>query len=169
MNYSKYFHAIDEDCYINSIQCRIYDTIIPANSVFYHDSDDSTVYICSHFPNYNGNINKLIIPIFWYDYSKKQCGSTLLKNKISVRMFIAWDLWGRPKAAHVKSCNYENMMKHDRRHKHGSGQRVVSNTMTDSLRYKQVTEAAYWANLYNNKSGNASVVASNIRQRGDIL
>ena len=32
------------------------------------------------------------------------------------------------------------------------------------LAFRQVTELAYWENLYNARSGNASVVAANIRR-----
>ena len=70
--------------------------------------------------------------------------------------------------------DYQNMMKHDRKKKSGSGGVRLSaksdEYTTDSLHYKQVTEPAYWASMgigYNGRpctnSGNASVVASNIR------
>ena len=50
--------------------------------------------------------------------------------------------------------------------KHGTGGRPISRHPENdlgSLRYKQVTEAAYWANLSCMKSGNASVVGANIK------
>ena len=63
--------------------------------------------------------------------------------------------------------DYENMMKHDRKNKRGTGGVRLSEKTdeytTDAVRYKQVTELAYWANLSDSKSGNASVVASSIR------
>lgn len=66
-----------------------------------------------------------------------------------------------------KRENYNAIMQDAiRRHKHGTGGRPISRHPENdlgSLRYKQVTEAAYWANLYSMKSGNASVVAANIR------
>lgn len=66
-----------------------------------------------------------------------------------------------------KRENYSAIMQDAiRRPKHGTGGRPISRHPENdlgSLRYKQVTEAAYWANLYSMKSGNASVVASNIR------
>lgn len=53
----------------------------------------------------------------------------------------------------------KDMMKHERVQKSRSqGIRVVS----DNMKYKQVTVYAYWENLNNPKSGNASVVCSNI-------
>ena len=66
-----------------------------------------------------------------------------------------------------KHENYNAIMQDAiRRPKHGTGGRPISRHPENdlgSLRYKQVTEAAYWANLYSMKSGNASVVAANIR------
>lgn len=64
----------------------------------------------------------------------------------------------------VKNANYmsfrtvENMMRHDRLHKKGSGQRICTNQLNPPLRWKEVTEVAHWFG-----KGNASVVASNIR------
>ena len=55
--------------------------------------------------------------------------------------------------------NYEGMMKHERAKK-SSGMRKSG--CSESMKYKQVTVYAYWENLYNSKSGNASVVCANM-------
>lgn len=52
----------------------------------------------------------------------------------------------------------KNMMKHERRHKSGSGSRIYTNQINGPLRWKEVTEIAHW-----NGTGNASMVAANIR------
>lgn len=51
-----------------------------------------------------------------------------------------------------------SLMAHDRARKKKS---QASGGSSENLTYKQVTVYAYWANLENSKSGNASVVASN--------
>ncbi len=52
----------------------------------------------------------------------------------------------------------KNMMKHERRHKSGSGSRIYTNQINGPLQWNEVTELAHW-----NGKGNASVVAANIR------
>lgn len=53
----------------------------------------------------------------------------------------------------------KNMMKHDRYLKKGSGSRIYTNQINNPLRWNEVTELAHWYG-----KGNASVVASNIRE-----
>ena len=56
-------------------------------------------------------------------------------------------------------------MKHERRKKNGGGgSRISTSEINGALAFRQVTELAYWENLYNARSGNASVVAANIRR-----
>lgn len=52
----------------------------------------------------------------------------------------------------------ENLMKHDRYLKKGSGSRIYTNQINNPLRWNEVTELAHW-----HGKGNASVVAANIR------
>lgn len=57
----------------------------------------------------------------------------------------------------TEKINYVELMKHDRRHKKGSGSRIYTNQINGPLKWNEVTEAAHWFG-----HGNASVVASNI-------
>lgn len=159
-----------DNCYINTSQFNIFDVTIPTNSVIYCDISENTLYICTHFPNYVGNPENVTLRVIWYDYEMRTIGDTFLHNEISSSMFSAWLNASKPRTKKIMHKNsfadYENMMRHSRRKKSGSGGvRLMKNCeyTTDNLRYKQVTESAYWANLSNSKSGNASVVASNIR------
>ena len=160
------------NCYMNTAQFNIFDVTIPCNSVIYIDTCENTMYICSRFPNYSGDAKNVILNVTWYDYEMHTIGTTTIKNcDASIALFDAWKSASMPHARKIRRNitmrDYENMMKHDRKKKSGSGGVRLSaksdEYTTDSLRYKQVTESAYWANLSNSKSGNASVVASNIR------
>lgn len=159
------------NCYINTAQFNIYDMIIPQNSISYIDTCENTMYICSYFPNYSGSAENVILNVVWYDYETRTVGITTLKNcDASIALFEAWKSASKPHARkithNITLRDYESMMKHDRKKKSGSGGvRLLQNCeyTTDNLRYKQVTESAYWANLSNSRSGNASVVASNIK------
>ena len=168
-----------DNCYINTMQFSIYDIIIPANCVIYNDTSESTLYICPHFPNYAGKPENVSLRVIWYDYEMRAIGDTFLKNcDISIALFNAWIAASKPHTRKIRHemtmRDYEKMMKHDRKKKSGSGGVRLSaksdEYTTDSLRYKQVTEPAYWASMgigYNGRpctnSGNASVVASSIR------
>lgn len=161
-----------DNCYINTMQFSIYDITIPANCVIYNDISDNTLYICTHFPNYAGKPENANLRVIWYDYEKYTIGDTFLKNcNISIALFNAWINASRPHARKITHemtmRDYENMMKHERKNKRGTGGVRLSaksdEYTTDAVRYKQVTESAYWANLSDSKSGNASVVASSIR------
>ena len=167
------------NCYMNIAQFNIFDVTIPYNSVIYIDVCENTMYICSRFPNYSGDAKNVILNVIWYDYEMHTIGTTTLKNcDASIALFDAWKSASMPHARRIRRNitmrDYENMMKHDRKKKSGSGGVRLSaksdEYTTDSLHYKQVTEPAYWASMgigYNGRpctnSGNASVVASNIR------
>ena len=161
-----------DNCYINTMQFSIYDIIIPANCVIYKDTSERTLYICPHFPNYAGKPENVNLRVIWYDYEMHTIGDTFLKNcDISIALFNAWINASKPhtrKILHeITMRDYEKMMDHPRKKKSATGGVRLSEKTdeytTDAVRYKQVTECAYWANLNDSKSGNASVVASSIR------
>lgn len=54
--------------------------------------------------------------------------------------------------------NWEELMRHERHHKKGSGNRICTNQINGPLKWKEVTEIAHWEG-----KGNASVVAASIR------
>ena len=167
------------NCYMNTAQFNIFDVTIPCNSIIYIDVCENTMYICSRFPNYSGDAKNVILNVTWYDYEMHTIGTTTIKNcDASIALFEAWKAANMPHARKIRHNitmrDYENMMKHDRKKKSGSGGVRLSaksdEYTTDSLHYKQVTEPAYWASMgigYNGRpctnSGNASITASNIR------
>ena len=167
------------NCYMNTAQFNIFDVIIPCNSVIYIDVYENTMYICSRFPNYSGDAKNVILNVTWYDYEMHTIGTTTIKNcDASIALFEAGKSASMRHARRIRRNitmrDYENMMKHDRKKKSGSGGVRLSaksdEYTTDRLRYNQVTEPAYGASMGigNNgrpgtNSGNASVVASNIR------
>lgn len=164
---SNNFNRICAHCYINAAQFHLLGETIPAHSIIYNARNESTIYICTRFPNYEGDSNNVVLRVIWYDYEMHTIGDTFLKGCYASILFDAWVKAGKPKSFRQQCVNYERMMDHPRKKKHGTGGVRLSaksdEYTTDSLRYKQVTEAAYWENLGNIKSGNASVVASNIR------
>ena len=177
---NKIFKSLQySNCYMNTSQFNIFDVTIPCNSVIYIDVCENTMYICSRFPNYSGDAKNVILNVTWYDYEMHTIGTTTIKNcDASIALFEAWKSASMPHVRKIRHemtmRDYEKMMKHDRKKKSGSGGVRLSaksdEYTTDSLRYKQVTEPAYWASMgigYNGRpctnSGNASVVASNIR------
>ena len=160
------------NCYMNTAQFNIFDVTIPCNSVIYIDVCENTMYICSRFPNYSGDAKNVILNVTWYDYEMHTIGTTTLKNcDASIALFEAWKSASMPHARKIRHNitmrDYEKMMDHPRKNKRGTGGVRLSEKTdeytTDAVRYKQVTESAYWANLNDSKSGNASVVASSIR------
>ena len=171
--HTKIFKKLSIDnCYINTMQFSIYDITIPANCVIYNDISESTLYICPHFPDYAGKPENVNLRVIWYDYEMHTIGDTFLKNcDISIALFNAWINASKPHTRKIRHeitmRDYEKMMDHPRKNKRGTGGVRLSEKTdeytTDAVRYKQVTECAYWANLNNSKSGNASVVASSIR------
>ena len=168
---NKIFKSLQySNCYMNTAQFNIFDVTIPCNSIIYIDVCENTMYICSRFPNYSGDAKNVILNVTWYDYEMHTIGTTTLKNcDASIALFNAWKSASMPHAQKPQQTINLNSMMQDciRRKKSGSGGVRLSaksdEYTTDSLRYKQVTEPAYWANLSNSKSGNASVTASNIR------
>ena len=160
------------NCYMNTAQFNIFDVIIPCNSVIYVDVCENIMYICSRFPNYSGDAKNVILNVTWYDYEMHTIGTTTIKNcDASIALFEAWKSASMPHTRKIRHemtmRDYEKMMDHPRKNKRGTGGVRLSEKTdeytTDAVRYKQVTECAYWANLNNSKSGNASVVASSIR------
>ena len=154
------------------MQFSIYDITIPANCVIYNSVSENTLYICPHFPDYAGKPENVNLRVIWYDYEMRTIGDTFLKNcDISIALFNAWINASKPHTRKIRHettmRDYEKMMDHPRNKKSATGGVRLSaksdEYTTDAVRYKQVTECAYWANLNNSKSGNASVVASSIR------
>ena len=154
------------------MQFSIYDITIPANCVIYNDTSERTLYICPHLPDYAGKPENVNLRVIWYDYEMHTIGDTFLKNcNISIALFNAWIAASKPHTRKIRHemtmRDYEKMMDHPRKKKSATGGVRLSaksdEYTTDAVRYKQVTECAYWANLNDSKSGNASVVASSIR------
>ena len=170
---NKIFKSLQySNCYMNIAQFNIFDVTIPCNSVIYVDVCENTMYICPHFPNYSGDAKNVILNVTWYDYEMHTIGTTTLKNcDASIALFNAWKSASMPHTRKIRHemtmRDYEKMMDHPRKNKRGTGGVRLSEKTdeytTDAVRYKQVTECAYWANLNDSKSGNASVVASSIR------
>ena len=172
MNNKIFKRLSEKNCYINTIQFFIYDMTIPANCVIYRHELEKTLYICPHFPNYAGKPENVALRVIWYDYELHTIGDTFIKNcDVSIALFNAWINASKPHARKIHHemtmRDYEKMMDHPHKKKCSTGGMRLSKKsdeyITDAVRYKQVTESAYWANLENSKSGNASVVASNIR------
>lgn len=142
----------------NSVDIKGYT--IPKNTVYYIDRD--TIYFCEGIPKtYNGKPENIILHFIWYDSEMDAIGETTLKNYISEEVFRTWIALCKPRMVKPpKQVDYANLMKHDRRHKNGSGgARLINDAQINApLKWQEVTEEAHWA-----FSGNASVVASNIR------
>lgn len=165
----KIFKKVSKHCCINAIQFNLCGISIPANSIIYKSDEEKTMYICSKFPrNYHGKTSSVILNVVWYDWELRQVGSTTLKNcPISEALYNVWVNINKPQSRLNPVYDYEKMMDHERRKKSGTGGVRLSKKSdeytTDNLRYNQVTESAYWANMHNAKSGNASIIASSIR------
>ena len=166
------FKSLSNGCFINISQFSIFDVTIPSHCVIYNSISENTLYICPHFPNYAGKPENVILNVIWYDYEMHAIGNTTIKEcDVSIALYNAWINASKPKTRRIRHeitmHDYERMMDHPRKNKRSTGGVRLSaksnNRTTDALRYKQVTEAAYWANLNNSKSGSASVVASSIR------
>lgn len=157
-------------CALINAPIKIAGEIFPKNTILCYDSENKIAYFCLHFPKYQGDVKNVILHVTWYDCDLCEIGGTILKNcPVSIALFKAWNFANTPRSQKVDMNNdYEQMMQECiLKKKHGTGGVRLSaksdEYTTDSLRYKQVTEAAYWANLKNCRSGNASVVASSIR------
>lgn len=170
---SRIFKLLENNCYITLSQFNLYDITIPKNSIAYYDSKDKTLYVCTGFPrNYQGKPEKISLRVLWYDYELHAIGDTFLQgDEISIALYNAWINESRPKQCKIhremSTSDYESMMHHSTRKKKSTGGVRLSEKTdeytTDAIGYKQVTEYAYYANLESSKSGNASVIASNIR------
>ena len=122
------------------------------------------IYVATKIPaSYKGKNPLLTLHV--YSDCTGSWETDIFRNKISLKIWDAYLKHNKPEIDQnfVTDQDAANMMRHDRKHKSGSGRRDFVNTITDSMRFKQVTELAYWENLNNSKSGNASVVAAHIR------
>lgn len=146
------FIKISNDCYMNKRQIKIYDTIIPCNTICYIANNEKTIYFCAHFPkNYNGNPKNIILNVVWYDYELRTIGITTLKNcDVSIALYNAWIKANKPRPQKIHHENtlrdYEKMMGHSHVKKSSGGVRLSSRldeTTTDNLRYKQNSVYAY--------------------------
>lgn len=176
------FDPVIENVYRLKKQYCFIDCVFPKNTLIYFDYN--TMYLCDHYPaKYKGIPDNLILNFTWIDLGTQFIGHTTIKGgTICEDLWLAYSSLGTKELAKndtqnlrcpEKICHeltaddYKNMMRHDRRKKSGSGGVRLSaksdEYTTDALRYNQVTESAYWANLNNSKSGNASMIASNIR------
>ena len=157
-------------------------TIVRKKSFMVFDENDSMIYFIMRFP-YERHTS---IKALWYDVTRNNCGTiTFSYGNIHMTTREKW-LYSillscvktgdfpeqcRPCnsiiATTLKQPDYSRMMQDViRRHKHGTGGQIIMRHPENdlgNLRYKQNTEVAYWANLNNIKSGNASIIASNIR------
>lgn len=167
-------------CYMARTQIYLYDFVVRANSVIYVDSA-RIMWICDRFPNYAGKPENVRLQVAYFDLETHEIGHAFIQGcRASIALFTAWKGASKPHTKRVKcaltSADYEDMMRHDRKHKHGTGGVRLSAktdaTVTDSLKYNQVTEPAYWANMGVNSytgeacknSGNASLVAASIKR-----
>ncbi len=124
----------------------------------------SDIYICVRMPrNYSGN--RPMLSVWSYNEHTKFWECDLYRNKITEIMWKFWAKSGRPKIRRdfLSDDEATEMMKTYSRKKAGVGSRDRKNVINNPVAYNQVTEYAYWANLDNARSGNASVVAANIR------
>ena len=123
------------------------------------------IYVCSKFPAaYKGN--NPFMDVWAYDEFSGWQLFIFFQNNITR---IMWDVFcqngkrtPRRERLTITDGEARRMMKTETVKKSGSGSRICNNSINSPVAYKQVTSYAYWANLDNAKSGNASVVASNI-------
>lgn len=161
--------------------------IIPAGTFMVWDTDKATMYFVTRFPYVDANgVYHTSIKALRYDMVDSAYFMTfshrnrdLSRHEIALYNFILEAFRHGDFPTNCRPCNsviklrerHENynaiMQDAIRRPKHGTGGRPISRHPENdlgSLRYKQVTEAAYWEKMCNNwKSGNASIVASGIR------
>lgn len=166
-------------CYITRTQVYFYDFVVRANSVIYVDSAQ-ILWTCDRFPNYAGNPKNVRLQASYFDLQTHEIGRAFIQGcRASIALFTAWKGANKPHTRRMEcaltDADFADLMRHDRKHKRGTGgvrlSAKVDATITDSLRYNQVTEPAYWANIGVNSytgetcknSGNASLVAANIK------
>lgn len=161
---------LHDNVYIALSQIQLVGIAVPKHAIIYKNEYEHTLYICTHFPkNYAGRAKNVRLLCQYYDYMTYESNTVeLCHNVMAARMFKAWENAFKPRAKSVyHEPDYSALMKHDRKRKNGSGGvrlNAYNDTIcTEQIKYKQVTEAAYFANLNNAKSGNASVVASGIK------
>lgn len=132
---------------------------IPTDSVVLR-YENGVVVVCRHVPKRYGNMTLEC-------YDPNHIGKPWVKfpdmqNEFTVLIWKHRRRERKHQHGYYK-CNYNRMMKHDSLHKKGNGSRICDNQINGPLKYKQVTELAYWENLDDFHSGNASVVAAGIR------
>lgn len=159
------------NCYLVTDQFWLAGFPIKKGSIAFLES--GILYFCDSFPKkYAGSMARLILRVNCYDGDTRVITADIMRgNTVTYALYSGWIKAGRPTAQKFKRDlgmrDYEHMMDHDRKKKRGTGGVRLSaksdEYTTDSVHYKQVTECAYWENLNNSKSGNASVVASWIR------
>lgn len=146
------FKKLKNNCYINIKQFNIYDITIPSHCVIYNDTQDNTLYICTHFPNYAGKPENINLHVVWYDYKFHTVGDAYIKNcEISIALFNAWKNASKPRSRKIRReitmHDYEKMMEHTRKKKSATGGVRLSSRIneitTDNLRYKQNSIYAY--------------------------
>lgn len=167
MNYFKDIHSYKAMIFKNDR--KISGKQFPAGSIMIIDNYYSSfgagtdVYICTNFPaNFKGS--NPVLKLWTYNENTGFWEMDLYRNNITKMIFKLY------KEKHPKINNKTfvtdaeaiRMMDKEIIHKGGSGSRDYKGTVNNPVNYKQVTTYAYWANLDNAKSGNASVVASHI-------
>lgn len=151
MNYKKYILQRDK---------KICDKNFPAGSIII--IDENNIYICENLPcNYKGD--NPFLTIWTYNECTGFWEKEICRNSITKMIYDAYIKAGKPQRNKyfLSDIQTEGIMKKENiRHKKGSGRRINNSTINNPVRYKQVTQYAYYANLDNCKSGNASVVAA---------
>ncbi len=120
------------------------------------------IYICTQFPrHYNGN--KPILKLWTYNEGIDLWETDIFQNEIT-RLICKVYATSAPKISKLfmEDSQAEKLMKKETVCKQGKGGRIRDNIINNPVNYRQVTEYAYWENLNNAHSGNASVVASHI-------
>lgn len=84
---------------------------------------------CDRFPRkYAGN--NPMLEVCYYDFDFEAWGDTYAEKSMYTKLL--WAVWRSGGYKKVQAPNnYEELMKHDRRHKRGSGQREITATITD--------------------------------------
>lgn len=166
----KYTHEIT--VHLFNRDAKIHGRVVRAGSILLQDryynsfSSGCDLYICDSLPRfYKGNNPRLRVSV-WTDGGFWE--SDLIQNGISRIIWRKFVECGRRKTKadplSLTDDQARDLMKHERRKKNGGGgSRISTSEINGSLAFRQVTELAYWENLYNARSGNASVVAANIR------
>lgn len=168
----KLFKNITPSVAVSQYQFTLIDVTFPVGTYVFTDRKNKIAYLCTHFPkNYHGKRDNIILHVTWYDLESRLLGVTTISHcRESRELFAAFQANNEKTTGKIRhelnDADFENMMRHERRKKSGTGGVILGKfcgQTTDNLRYKQVTELAYWANLDNARSGNASIVASSVR------